>query len=221
MSINGVLWTQEKKRLIEENDHIFNNFIEIIGPDKYKEMYDETIEQARLKHLKRSLEIAYNKIYEADKPNLEDISHLWICIQFSNSLKIESLKDIYERMEQMTNKYKWCSKHAYTLECHTDKGYRPHIHLMAITKERPNKVITRIAKYYDIEPNFVHCKAFHKGQLYGEHLDYILGDKKEEKQSNVKNDNDLKINLGIPLFTQNIVKNNNLGNIYNASDEAL
>lgn len=62
---------------------------------------------------------------------------------------------------------------------------------------KPNRVIKLLSRYYKVETNSIECKT---GYCYNEHLKYILGEKKNEKQINVEKDIEERKKLGIENY---------------------
>lgn len=198
--IVAIVYNREKKRITDEHDKLFNNLKEIYGSG-FDELFDESLEDFITKHLTKSLTILKKKHYPKLEESPAASSHAWIGINPPHGITIVEL---YQLTEQLVNKYKWASCHAYCVEAHTDNGYRPHIHMMVRTKEKPYRLISHISKHFSVAPNFIECKTFHKGVLFGEHYDYITGHKTDHKNSNVKADQEERETLGIPQFVQNI-----------------
>ncbi len=117
---------------LEDNqfDHIFRNL------QMSREEYIRDVTDKSLAILKRR--------YFPPIPPEED-NHLWIGINPPpDTISLESL---HKKLITILSKYKWIEPDKYlaTLEAHTDNGFRPHIHLMIISHEKPNRVISALA----------------------------------------------------------------------------
>lgn len=117
------------------------------------------------------------------------------------------LIELANAMETCVSKYKMFGDgYLYTLEANTDKGYRPHVHLMLLTKQKPHRIIEQLSKFFKLKANFIDCKRHFHNAMYNEHIDYIIGTKRKEKQDLVEMDNLEKDNLGIPRYLGKINK---------------
>jgi len=86
-------------------------------------------------------------------------------------------------MEEVVRKFKFMqSGYLYCLEQHTSTGVRPHVHLMLSCSAKPHRVIDTLAKYFKIPKNFIDLKRYSNNVLFDEHVKYIQGHKKLEKQ---------------------------------------
>lgn len=81
---------------------------------------------------------------------------------------------------------------AYELvvEQHTDGGIRPHLHILAACSgnSRKNHIITRMAKIFDIQENFVQVRITNSSSLVDKYKKYLRGEKTDSKQDNVEKD---------------------------------
>jgi hypothetical protein len=183
-----IVWASTKRDIQKENDDMFSNLMEMGLFEKHPDLGN--FEEEKEKSLKRSLEIAHKRIFKPMEEN-DTIkpSHLWIGINPPPG------KYTMEKLCQMTKgivkKYKWMEDNAWCVESHTEGGYRPHIHMMVSynrNKIRPNAVIRMLANSYKVECNSIECKTYLNGNLFGEHMDYILGTKIKDKEDNVLSD---------------------------------
>ncbi len=200
-SILAVIYNREKRKRLDEMDLLREN-LSVTFPNFEKE-FGESLESFILNQTKKTLANLKIQIYGVPKelaPN--ESSHLWIGI--NPPPNTFSLKDLWERTLASLNKYKSLATYATCVEAHTKSGYRPHIHLLAITNEKPNRLITALANNFNIDKQCIECKAYHKGTLFGEHYDYIMGSKKTSKMKDVDLDVLERAKYEIPDFLQNI-----------------
>jgi len=130
---------------------------------------------------------------------LEGESHYWVGINPKPGTI--SLAKLYSKMRECAGKYKFFSHgHLYCLEQHTKHGLRPHIHLMLTTNTKPHRIIDTLAKHFNLEKNFIECQKHKHGLMFEEHIKYIKGDKREEKQDDVKKDTADLEEFGIPKY---------------------
>lgn len=127
-------------------------------------------------------------------------THHWIGI--NPPPKQYTLETLYEAMSEGIGKYNMFEEgsYMYTLEQHTSGGIRPHIHLFLISNQRPARIIDLLAKHFKIPKPSIDLKTYRKSILWKEHIEYIMGNKKEEKQENVEQDNIDKQNVNIPKY---------------------
>ena len=166
-----IVWANTKNRIVKENEQIYNNLKEIGLFDLFPDLGN--IDESEESSLKRSLDIAHNRIFSPMQEN-DTIkpSHLWIGINPPPG------KYTMEKLCQMTKgivkKYKWMEDNAWCIESHTEGGYRPHIHMMVsynTNKIRPARVIQMLASSYKVEKHSIESKTYLNGNLFGEHMD--------------------------------------------------
>lgn len=206
LSTLGIIYNKEKRRRLDEMDAFRENLAQIF-PNFEKE-FGESLDDFIMEQTKKTLGSLKEKVYgkaETQSPN--EGTHLWIGVNPPpNTI---SLKCLWEQALAAFSKYKCLATHASCVEAHTKGGYRPHLHILAITKEKPGRVITALANHFSLEKHSIECKAYHKGVLFGEHYDYIIGSKKTSKIEDVDKDKLERAKNEIPDFLQNIFSNNN------------
>lgn len=113
-----------------------------------------------------------------------------------------SMMDLWEKTKQLEGRYIWAKGEdmSYVVEQHTDGGVRPHVHLMirGLLTQRPAYIAARLGDHYDISASSCEVNHFRKKRAYGEHVKYIQGIKKEEKEENTELDRQDRETLGIP-----------------------
>lgn len=201
--ITAIVWNREKKRIIDEHNRLQDNLKEIYR-DSFESLFDESLDDFITKHLTKSLSILKKKHYPVVEETPAASSHLWIGI--NPPTKSITIQELDKLTAQFVTKYKWASRHAYTIESHVDgtPSYRPHVHMLCVTKQKPYRCIEQLSRHYNVAPNQIQCKPFHKGVLFGEHYDYIIGAKKDTKNSNVIADIEEKNTIGLSQYYQNI-----------------
>lgn len=157
-----------------------NEFIEQFGVTQDEFIHTETL---------KALAVKQQLIDPQEK------KYLWIGINPPPGKY--SMLQLHEKTLAAINKLKWLKEHAYTVEGHTDGGYRPHVHMMIPKVVKPHRVIESLSSYYKVETNSIECKA---GYCYNEHLKYIMGEKKNEKICNVEKDIVERNEIGIPNY---------------------
>lgn len=106
-----------------------------------------------------------------------------------------SISALYERLKLLNMRY------YAVVEAHTESGYRPHIHLILFTHQKPHRVIDKLSKHFECSKNFVEAKNFTK--FYSEKLNYLKGIKRPEKEALVLNDKMERHKANIPDFIKN------------------
>jgi hypothetical protein len=191
----------EKVKMLKEVSQLRENFQEMWGEQKFKELFNQTIDEFIADTIKKSDAILKNRFIKPPPDN--EATHIWIGI--NPPLETFTLTSLYETTIEALAKYKALDKACFVVEANTNNGYRPHIHLMAITNTKPYRIIEQLAKHYNLNNQSIECKAYHKGLLYKEHLDYINGIKTTEKKDLVELDIKEREDLGIP----HIIKSKN------------
>ena len=105
---------------------------------------------------------------------------------------------LYEKVKNDLDTYKWFADAKWCVEAHTAGGYRPHIHMLIHDKVKPNRVIEQISNKLKINKQSVEAKSYNRGRLYHEHMKYLGGDKKDEKLENTQKDIDERNENDIP-----------------------
>ena len=197
----AIMYSREKKRLLDEMDQLRFN-LEEIGTSHACIPMGFSIEEFIREQTKKSLQMLKDKYYPKVILPPNQRSHLWIGVNPPpNSV---SLKTLWDQFQLSIMKYKWLTHFAVCVESHTKTMYRPHLHLMVVCNEKPNRVITTLSNHFAINRNCIECKSYKHGILYGEHLDYIEGRKTEEKEENVQQDKVERESLGIPHFVNQL-----------------
>lgn len=184
----------EKTKMLNEVSHLRDNFQEMWGEEKFKELFSQTLDEFIADTIKKSDAILKKRFIKPTPDN--EATHAWIGI--NPPLNTITLRELYEKTEEAVHKYKWLQKSGYVVEAHTNNGYRPHVHLLAVTKEKAYRIIQILSKYYNVESNSIECKIYHHGILYEEHINYIKGLKTSEKEELVELDKEVRENANIP-----------------------
>jgi len=184
----------EKTKMLNEVSHLRENFQEMWGEEKFKELFNQTLDEFIADTIQKSDAILKKRFIKPTPDN--EATHAWIGINPPpNTI---TLQELYEKTLEATHRYKWLDKSGFVVEANTSNGYRPHIHMMAVTKEKPYRIIDILSKYYNVSNNSIEVKLYHKGILYEEHLKYIQGNKRQEKQELVDKDKEERDTLDIP-----------------------
>mgnify|MGYP000052498848 CR=1 FL=1 len=198
-----IVWANTKNRIQKENEQMFNNLKEIGLFDKFPDLGN--INHVEENCLKRDLDIAHKRIFRPlEESDTIMPSHLWVGINPPPG-QYTMLK-IHDLTKAVVKKYKWLEDSAWCVEAHTDGGYRPHIHLMVSynrNKIRSNAVIRMLSNSYKVEKHSIECKTYLNGNLNGEHIDYIMGLKSDEKKENVLSDISERNSLNIENYYLN------------------
>jgi len=112
-----------------------------------------------------------------------------------------SLLELYNKMEKIIKKYSMFSEtnYLYSVEQHTEGGVRPHIHLMLENMSaKPSRIIKTLATAMELKETSINIETYRKGMLFKEHIKYIIGEKIEEKENNIKLDKEARLLYGIP-----------------------
>lgn len=120
------------------------------------------------------------------------------------------MKELYEKMERIVKKYAMFSEtnYLYCVEQHTDGGIRPHIHMMLENMSaKPNRIIKTLATALNLKETSINIETFRKNLLWKEHINYIIGEKCEEKEKNINLDKEARVLYGIPNYLGKL-KNN-------------
>lgn len=118
-------------------------------------------------------------------------THRWIGI--NPPCGDHEFKDLYDKLNNLE-----LANYQAVVEAHTELGFRPHIHMILYDIDtRPNRIITKLSKHFKCATNFIECKTSNK---LTEHLEYLKGNKKDEKKELVKQDIALRTQMGIPHF---------------------
>lgn len=82
------------------------------------------------------------------------------------------------------------SAYELVVEQHTDGGIRPHLHILVRISgnARKNHIITRMAKIFDIQENFVQVRITNSSSLVEKYKKYLRGEKTDSKTENVSKD---------------------------------
>ena len=201
-SILAVIYNREKRKRLDEMENLRNNLSETFPC--FEKDFGESLDAFIITQTKKTLVNLKEQVY-GKSTNLppNERSHLWIGIDPPpNTI---TLKELWTRTLSALRKYKWLATHACCAEAHTKNGYRPHIHLLAITSEKPGRVIAALANHFSLKKNSIECKAHHRGHLFGEHYDYIIGKKLTEKMKEVDLDTLERKKHEIPDYLQNII----------------
>lgn len=197
----AIMYNREKKTLLDNMGRLADN-LHSIGDARFERECGADIDQFIREQTAKSLRVLKAEYYPVlAKPNIES-NHVWVGVNPPH--KQYTLNELYLHTVKLCSRYKWLARHAFTVESHTDGGYRPHVHLMAVTNQKKGRIIQQLQNFYDVKNNCIDVTTHYKGVMYGEHLDYILGNKKKDKNENRDKDILEKIELEIPQYINNL-----------------
>jgi len=199
------LYIKEKRALEDQYIRYKENYIKL---------FPEGIQQddGTIIPLEAILQIG---VYDGLKKDMEELqlahnkcsgrTHHWIGI--NPPPKQYDINSLYEKMAEAVCKYGMFEEgsYMYNVEQNTSGGIRPHIHLFLISTTRPARIIDLLAKHFKIGKPSIDIKTYRKSNLWEEHINYISGDKKDQKMENVTQDNLDKEECGIPKYLGNII----------------
>jgi len=143
-----------------------------------------------LKFFKQSME-KLNLKYNFKDLSADRLNHMWVMISPDPIIKYKymfeeketknTIKLLYQKLKALNIKEKYIA----TVEAHTKEGYRPHIHMILYSNQRPNRIIDKFSKYFNCEKNFIECKTSYNHSI---NLKYLKGDKQDEKKEYVEAD---------------------------------
>lgn len=202
-SILASIYAREKKHRLDEMEKFRDNLNNIFP--NFEKHFNESLDDFIINQTKKTLSILKTQVYGLPKPPAppNERTHLWIGV--NPPPKTVSLDNLWVKASLAVLKYKWLKCHAYCIEAHTKNGYRPHLHIMAVSDEKPNRVISALANHFCLDKQSIECKAHHKGHLFGEHYDYIIGAKADAKMKDVDLDILERKKYDIPNYIQNII----------------
>lgn len=150
----------------EIEKHTFENWYKINQIQKLKK-------EKCLKDLDDQVkEIVFGKAYR------------WLTIALPNSY---TPKKVFEKISQLV-KNKPFKEYLYCMEfAGKDGNYNPHIHLLYRKIDKPNRDDKAICRKFKIEDHFIHKVNISENNL-NEKIEYIVGNKKQEKMDQVERD---------------------------------
>ncbi len=187
---------RRQTEVLNDMENFRNNLLQLYTTEEMIKQFGVTHDEYILDVSKKSLEIAKDNIVPKKK------SYLWLGINPPPGAY--TMLELHNKTSEAINKYKMLTEHAWTVEAHTENGYRPHVHMMIPTGTRPARVVELLAKHYNTKNQSIECKA---GHSYEEHLKYIKGDKKNEKISNVEKDVEERKSLHIQNYYLSLMYN--------------
>jgi len=215
----NALYNLEKKKLVEDFDRYRGWWRElepymrsnirplsdyqgnIIGYEEKEEHLltpEWDADAEHLKFFKESLE-KLNIKYNFKDLSADNLKHMWVMISVNpmTGREITSMEMAYQQLQKLniTDKY------IASVEAHTEHGYRPHIHMILYSNQRPNRIIDKISKHFKIEKNFVQCKTSYSHSI---NLKYLKGDKAKEKQQYVEEDKLERVKHNIPHIIEKL-----------------
>lgn len=202
------LYTSELQDLIKHYKHLREAWEDVFTSQVFKDRCEPIIDKYK------THDSFVDHLYEQDLKALKERFHkdessikfYWIGInpcETTKDLEKEKVKVIYNKFRDKIHRTAWMRDSAWTVEAHTAEGYRPHIHfLLANTSVRQSRVIDTLSRLFKCPKNMIDVKTYNYD--FTKKLNYIKGIKKEEKQHLVQLDNDMKIELDIPLFINNL-----------------
>jgi len=189
--------------MLKEVSQLRDNFQEMWGEEKFKELFNQTLDEFITDTIQKSDAILKKRFIKPTPDN--EATHAWIGINLPPDTI--TLQELYEKTYEATHRYKWLDKSGFVVESHTPNGYRPHVHMMAVTKEKPYRIIQILSSYYNVQPQSIEVKLYHRGVLYEEHINYIQGKKRHDKLEYVEKDIEERDSLGIPhVNIKNLLK---------------
>lgn len=141
------------------------------------------------------LESALKTLEEKYKPYLNFKSpkkYMWVGI---NPPPDYTMKSLYDKLEELK-----LDRYIAVVEGHTENGYRPHIHMIYTGHHKPYRIIDKLSKHFNCEPNFIeaqNCKFY-----YEEKIDYINGKKTQSKLPLVEADKAERNQYNIPHIVE-------------------
>ena len=131
----------------------------------------------------------------------EDTKYKWIGINpysiiedsEENEMKI---KQLYNLLKSKCITTSWLQTVAYNVECYTENGLRPHVHMVLITHAKPHRIIDTFSKLFKCDKSKIEVNSMTFG--IEDKLNYIKGIKKESKMENVTKDKYIRDKLAIP-----------------------
>jgi len=136
--------------------------------------------------LQAELKLLENK-YSEYLPKRDIAKYMWIGI----NPKYDDMKSLYDKLQTLP-----LGDYTATVEGHTKEGYRPHIHMLLITHHKPYRIIDKLAAHFKCEKNFIEAKNYTK--YYDEKMNYLKGEKIDEKKVYVEKDIKERDESGIP-----------------------
>ena len=205
-----LLYNKERKEIIEDEQERCKKTAAIMrsgmtyAPDLMTEETVQKFEEICQKCMYRALKNLRDKYFGRDRD-----CHTWIginpCVLGDES---PQLKNLWDKTINLLGRYKCIPKHgvAFCVERNTKNGIRPHIHLMVVgdQKERPAHIAKTLAKYYECEANLIEVKKYKRKQMFDAHLQYIKGQKAEEKLPYVEADIQDRLNEKVENYFVNI-----------------
>ncbi len=114
----------EKNKMLQEVSRMRENFQEMWGEEKFKELFNQSLDDFIVDTIRKSDAVLKNRFIKPSPDN--EATHIWIGINPPKDTI--TLVDLYAKTYQATTKYKWLDKSAFVAEANTTNGYRPHIH---------------------------------------------------------------------------------------------
>lgn len=146
-------------------------------------------------------EEAWFKLLESELANLEkkyekylpkpEKKYMWIGINPPDY----TMKSLYDDLEELK-----LDKYTAVVEGHTEHGYRAHIHMIYTGHHKPYRIIDKLSKHFNCQPNFIEAKNLN--HYYEEKLEYIKGNKCNEKKEYVQADRAEREKYKIPHFIE-------------------
>jgi len=118
------------------------------------------------------------------------IRFMWVGIDPDITI-YPNMLSLFNRLKELSSRFNFQA----VVEAHTENGYRPHIHMILFTKDRPNRIVSTFSKFFKCKPNFIEAKNMK--QFYQEKLEYIKGNKTASKLKYVEADKKERKDLGI------------------------
>lgn len=193
------LYNIEKRELIKNRTDSVAQSVRTMRQFMLPEDIDR-FEEVCKKHMYKAIAELREKYYGS-----HDECHSFIGIDPSGL----SMKQLWDKTKQLEGRYKWLPSQdmAYSVEQNVyDKTgavkKRPHVHLMirGTLHHKPSYIAEKLSKHYGCESNFVDVKKYTKNRAFTEHLEYIKGNKQDNKCPLVKLDITDRETLGIPHF---------------------
>lgn len=205
-----LLYNKERKYIIEDMQERDKKTAKIMregivhAPDCMDEETVRRFEEICEKCMYRALKNLRIKYFGQEKE-----SHTWIGVNpCALGDKTPQLKNLWDKTMSVLGRYKCIPNKgvAFCVERNTKNGIRPHIHLMVVgeQKERPAHIAKTLAKYYGCAPNLIDVKKYRRNEMFAEHLNYIKGEKRTEKLSQVEADKKDRVNEEVPDYYVNL-----------------
>lgn len=205
-----LLYNKERKYIIEDLQDRDKKTASIMragivyAPDSMDEATVRKFEEICEKCMYRALKKLKNKYFGQSNE-----MHTWIGVNpCALGDETPQLKNLWDKTMSLLGRYKCIPNKgvSFCVERNTKNGIRPHIHLMIVgeQKDRPAHIAKTLAKYYGCASNLIDVRKYKRSEMFAEHINYIKGEKRTEKLSQVEADKQDRISENVPDFFSNV-----------------